>query len=30
MGFQTNRRMIVDLLVAMTQVPAFLKLEVTK
>jgi hypothetical protein len=28
-GFETNRRLIVDLLVAMTQVPAFLQLQVT-
>ena len=29
-AFQTNRQKIVDLLVAMTQVPAFMMLEVTQ
>jgi hypothetical protein len=29
MGFETNRQMIVELLVAMTQVPAFLQIQVT-
>jgi hypothetical protein len=29
-AFKTNNEKVVDLIVAMTQVPAFLKLEVTK